>query len=95
MMYDNQVHVSKEPQVQVTIEPDVITQPEVSDNQWEIPDDILDAQWDQILLQTQDEIPVIKVPFQQDKRNKGKQVMVPNIRIKKQHQTSQIGRNNQ
>nr|GMD74888.1 uncharacterized protein LOC109185271 [Ipomoea batatas] len=47
----------------VTIEPDVITQPEVSDNQWEIPDDILDAQWDQILLQTQDEIPVIKVPY--------------------------------
>nr|GLL44886.1 uncharacterized protein LOC109185271 [Ipomoea trifida] len=39
-------------QVQVTIEPDVITQPEVSDNQWEIPDDILDAQWDQILLHT-------------------------------------------
>nr|GMC84655.1 uncharacterized protein LOC109190938 [Ipomoea batatas] len=47
----------------VTIEPNVITQPEVSDNQWEIPDDILDAQWDQILLQTQDEIPVIKVPY--------------------------------
>nr|GMD97852.1 uncharacterized protein LOC109185271 [Ipomoea batatas] len=38
--------------VQVPVEPDLITQPEVEDNQWEIPDDILDAHWHQVDLHT-------------------------------------------
>nr|GMD06031.1 uncharacterized protein LOC109185271 [Ipomoea batatas] len=39
--------------VQLPVEPDdVITQPEVEDNQWEIPDDILDAHWHQVDLHT-------------------------------------------
>nr|GMC80185.1 uncharacterized protein LOC109161280 [Ipomoea batatas] len=39
--------------VQVPVhEPDVITQPEVEDNQWEILDDILDAHWHQVDLHT-------------------------------------------
>ncbi|XP_019197083.1 PREDICTED: uncharacterized protein LOC109190938 [Ipomoea nil] len=69
---------------------DVITQPEVEDNQWEIPDDVLDAHWHQIEIQTQDidggaslsnsmEIPVITIPFEQAEGSKGKQVMQPNI----------------
>nr|GMC60473.1 uncharacterized protein LOC109190938 [Ipomoea batatas] len=35
------------------VQPDVITQPEVEDNQWEILDEILDAQWHQILVQSE------------------------------------------
>nr|GMD05953.1 Transposon Ty3-G Gag-Pol polyprotein [Ipomoea batatas] len=46
------VHVPVHHPVQVPVEPDVITQPEVEDNQWEIPDDILDAHWHQVDLHT-------------------------------------------
>nr|GMD32864.1 uncharacterized protein LOC109185271 [Ipomoea batatas] len=81
-------------QVQVAVEPDIICQPEIEDNLWEIPDDILDAHWHEIEVQTQNnlveaslstnsEIPVIQVPFEQGKRLKGKQGMVPKISRKR------------
>ncbi|XP_031108605.1 uncharacterized protein LOC116013086 [Ipomoea triloba] len=81
-------------QVQVAVEPDIISQPEIEDNLWEIPDDILDAHWHEIEVQTQNnlveaslstnsEIPVIQVPFEQEKKIKGKQGMVPKISRKR------------
>lgn len=81
-------------QVQVAVEPNIICQPEIEDNLWEIPDDILDAHWHEIEVQTQNnlveaslstnsEIPVIQVPFEQEKRLKGKQGMVPKISRKR------------
>nr|GMD45485.1 uncharacterized protein LOC109185271 [Ipomoea batatas] len=81
-------------QVQVAVEPDIISQPEIEDNLWEIPDDILDAHWHEIEVQPQNnlveaslstnsEIPVIQVPFEQEKRLKGKQGMVPKISRKR------------
>nr|GMC80828.1 uncharacterized protein LOC109185271 [Ipomoea batatas] len=81
-------------QLQVAVEPDIISQPEIEDNLWEIPDDILDAHWHEIEVQTQNnlveaslstnsEIPVIQVPFEQEKRLKGKQGMVPKISRKR------------
>ncbi|XP_019188233.1 PREDICTED: uncharacterized protein LOC109182545 [Ipomoea nil] len=34
--------------LQDAVQPDVVTQLEVEDNQWEIPDDVLDAHWHHI-----------------------------------------------
>nr|GMD95405.1 uncharacterized protein LOC109190938 [Ipomoea batatas] len=58
--------------VQVPVEPDVITQPEVEDNQWEIPDDILDAHWHQVDLHTGG-----NAGAQQGMTSKGKAVKAP------------------
>nr|GMD38917.1 uncharacterized protein LOC109167506 [Ipomoea batatas] len=48
-----------QPQVEVEVDPqpDVITQvtqPEVEENEWKIPDEVLDDQWHQILIQAED-----------------------------------------
>nr|GMD78564.1 uncharacterized protein LOC109167506 [Ipomoea batatas] len=54
-----EVQLEGQPQVQVEVDPqpDVITQvtqPEVEENEWEIPDEVLDDQWHQILIQAED-----------------------------------------
>nr|GMD47047.1 uncharacterized protein LOC109167506 [Ipomoea batatas] len=54
-----QVQLEGQPQVEVEVDPqpDVITQvtqPEVEENEWEIPDEVLDDQWHQILIQAED-----------------------------------------
>nr|GLL21757.1 uncharacterized protein LOC109167506 [Ipomoea trifida] len=54
-----EVQLEGQPQVQVEVDPqpDVITQvtqPEVEENEWEIPNEVLDDQWHQILIQAED-----------------------------------------
>nr|GMC58911.1 leucine zipper putative tumor suppressor 3 [Ipomoea batatas] len=48
-----EAQVQHEAQVQQEAQPDVITQPEMEDTQWEIPDDILDAHWHQVVVQSE------------------------------------------
>nr|GLL27398.1 uncharacterized protein LOC109184816 [Ipomoea trifida] len=47
------VHAPAQPAVHAPAQSDVITQPEVEDINWEIPDDILDAHWHQVELHTE------------------------------------------
>nr|GMC75004.1 uncharacterized protein LOC109190938 [Ipomoea batatas] len=49
----HEAQVQEEAQVQQEAQPDVITQPEMEDTQWEIPDDILDAHWHQVVVQSE------------------------------------------
>nr|GMD98061.1 leucine zipper putative tumor suppressor 3 [Ipomoea batatas] len=49
----HEAQVQEEAQVQQEAQPDVITQPEMEDTQWEIPDDILDAHWHQVIVQSE------------------------------------------